>query len=352
MENLLYPQKYLCKEEEDFKFNKNIIKKIIKFAEKGKLPHIIFHGDYGSGKLSIILYFLKILLKTDKVYNRNSIPFTTSDGNNEWTINIIKSPYYFELDAADFGYNDKKILSSFISEICKNVNVITNKYNIIIIKNAENLSIDAQYTFRRIMEKNFKSCRIIFSTHNTALIDESIISRCIMFRIPSPKNKELYDYLSNICDNESIPYNSPDLKEIVIRSKRNINISLLLLQISYKNGVYEKVTFNQELFLESVIEEIQDYKNYKPLVIRNKIYLMLLHNISIHEFMEKLIQNIFENQTIDLNFNQKKKIIRSALYYNKTSNMGYRNIYHMETFVNFLVLILHGIDVKEKFDNL
>ena len=350
MENLLYPHKYLCKEEEDFKFNKNIIKKIIKFAEKGKLPHLIFHGDYGSGKLAIILYFLKVLLKNNQVYNRNSLPFTTSNGNNEWTINIIKSPYYFELDAQDFGYNDKKILSSFISEICKNVNIITNKYNIIIIKNAENLSIDAQYTFRRIMEKNFKSCRIIFSTHNTALMDDSIISRCIMFRIPSPKNKELYEYLSNICDNESIPYNSPDLKEIVIRSKRNINTSLLLLQTSYENNIYTKPTFNHEIFLESIIEEIQDYKNYKPLVIRNKIYLMLLHSISVNDFMEKLIKNTFEKKKLD--FNQKKKIIRSALFYNKTLNMGYRQIYHIESFVNFLVLILHGIDVKEKFDNL
>ena len=350
MDNLLYSHKYECKEEANFKFNKNIIKKIIKFAEKGKIEHLIFHGDYGSGKLSIILYFLKVLFKTDKVYLRNSIPFSINEGNNEWVINIIKSPYHFELDADDFGYNDKKIISGFMSGICKNVNIINNKYNIIVIKNAEKMSLDAQYSFRRVMENNLKSCRIIFSTHNTSLIDDSISSRCIMFRIPSPKNKELYNYLLDICEKESILYDSPDLKEIVMKSERNINISLLLLQISYSKGFYQDPIFNRNIFLDSLINEIEDYENYKPLEIRKKIYLLLLHNISVHEFTDKLIQTIFKN--IELKIEQKKKIIRFALYYVHTMNKGYRDIYHLETFVNSLVLILNGVDIKEKHDNL
>lgn len=350
MENLLYPHKYLCKNIEDFKFNVNIIKKIVKFAKKGKLPNLIFHGDYGSGKSNAILYFLKNLLNSDKVYNRTSTILNVNDSNNEWPINIIKSPFYFELDAQDFGYNDKKILSAFVSQICKNMNVITNKYNIIIIKNAEKLTKDAQYTFRRIMENNFKSCRIIFSTHNTSLIDSSITSRCVMFRIPSPKNKELYDYLNYICDLEKIEFNSPDLKELVIKSERNINTGLFLLHVQYDNSDYENKDLPAEKFINAVNKCIKNYEFYNPLDVRKKLYFLLLHNIEINDFMDKSVLFILKN--IETDFITKKKIIKAAMYYTKTLNMGYRSIFHLESYINYIILLLKGIDVDINFDNL
>ena len=49
-------------------FHSKIYKKLDYFHKKEDIPHILFHGDYGSGKKTILIDFL------NKIYNNNITP--------------------------------------------------------------------------------------------------------------------------------------------------------------------------------------------------------------------------------------------------------------------------------------
>ena len=45
--------------------HKEIIKKLDYFIDNNKIPHIVFHGPYGTGKRTILNYFM------NQIYNNN-----------------------------------------------------------------------------------------------------------------------------------------------------------------------------------------------------------------------------------------------------------------------------------------
>jgi len=78
-------------------------------------------------------------------------------------------------------------------------------------------------------------------------------------------------------------------------------------------------------------------------IIRNKIYILLLHETSIHE----LFNNITDKILIDIDDNNKiKKILKAAVYYNENCNLGYRDIYHFESYILYVINILNNNNVE------
>ena len=55
------------------KIHSNIINKLDDFIENKKIPNIIFHGETGSGKKTILFNFLKKVYKDDKTMIKDYI---------------------------------------------------------------------------------------------------------------------------------------------------------------------------------------------------------------------------------------------------------------------------------------
>ena len=348
-EDSFFIHKYKPKKPDEYLYNKDIVDKMINFGKNRVLPNVIFHGPPGSGKHTIVLTFLSQLLSNNNdlnmnIYNRSNFEYNVNyQEKNDININIIKNNHYFELDADDYGYNDKKIFYNFISEISNSVDVSSQKYKIIIIKNADKLSSEAQFTLKRIMETNYKCFRIIFIVNNISLIDNAIKSRCIVIRIPGPTTKNMYNILKDISEKEQIEIDDYQIKDLIDMSDMNMNKLLLLYQCAFINGKYEIPKDRLNIFLKDFINSVKKTKSNNIDNIRNKIYILLLHNTDIQELYniitDEILKDIDDIETI-------KQILKASVYYNENCQLGYRDIYHFECYIIYIINILN----KNKVD--
>ena len=348
-EDSFFVHKYKPQKPEDYVFNKDIVDKIMNFGKNGVLPNVIFHGPAGSGKHTIVLTFLSKLLSNDgnlnlSIYKRSNLKYNVNyQEKNDITINIIKNNHYFEIDADDYGYNDKKIFYNFISEISNSVDVSSQKYKIIIIKNADKLSSEAQYTLKRIMETNYKCFRIIFIVGNISLLDNAIKSRCIIIRIPGPNKENMETIINNISKKENIDINEKQIEYLIQNCENNLNKLLLLFQCAFIKNQYETPKDRFKIFFNDFINSIKKTKSNNIDQIRNKIYILLLHNTDIQELFntitDEVLKEIKDITTI-------KNILKAAVYYNENCQIGYRDIYHFECYIIYIINILN----KNKID--
>jgi len=342
-----YIHKYQPRKYEDYIFNKDLIERLKDFSRKDYLPHIIFHGPHGAGKHSVVLTFLGYLLSKDEnineiIYSRQNIEyFITSDDkkSDNSPINIVQNLHYFELDADDYGYNDKKIFYNFISEISNTIDISTQKYKIIIIKNADKLSMEAQHTLKRIMELKYKTLRIIFLLNNISLIDNAIKSRCIMIKVPGPTEDNIKEVIKNIIKKEELILSEENVNKIIKISDNNLTKALLILEGSIIGDKFDLAEDRLRKFINEFSDSIIKTKSANLDLIRNKMYLFLLHNTDISEIFELITKNIVSKLKCDKMI---KKILKSAIYYNENCQLGYRDIYHFESFVIYLINILNN----------
>jgi replication factor C subunit 3/5 len=334
---MLFVHKYIPKKENEFVFNKNTISLLKTFSKNSEIKNTIVYGNYGSGKKCIANYLI------NSNFNMNSMCYKTKEVNyafNDMELHINKSQYHYEIDANDNNFNDKKITLNFIHEIVKTTDVFNNSYKIIIVKNAENLSNDAQIVITTLLELYEESCRIIFICHNLSKMLLQLKSRCLLLKIEMPSDIEIKNTINHIIDKEELKISDKNIDLIITKSKNNINIAIFLLQrFSVGN---ETLNNNVDVFIEKCCSDIFKY-NANPDIIRENIFTILVYDINIHLLLKKIIENIYEKKyPSDMRY----KITQAISYYHSNSIKGYRQIYHYEAMIFYIINVLKKINTK------
>ena len=176
---MLWVKKYCPLFLNDFSFHKEINSRLNNLGTYGIKSHLLFHGPPGSGKHSRILAMLRIKYDIND-YELINGSFK-SNGKREIELSYKKSKYVIEVEPSKAGRNDKAIIQHLIKETAASNNMrnmIRGDYEfkpyIIYIKNASNLSYDAQTSLRRTMEKYSSNCKIIMCTQNLSSLIEPI----------------------------------------------------------------------------------------------------------------------------------------------------------------------------------
>lgn len=145
--------------------HKPIIDKLNFFIEYSKIPHIVFHGPYGTGKRTILNYFI------EKVYENNT--------------KYIKD-YVMYVDCAHGkGIRFFRDQLKFFAKT--NIQNKSNLFKSIILFNADKLTTDAQSALRRCIEKYSHNTRFFIIAENKNLLLNPILSRFCSIYIPNPK---------------------------------------------------------------------------------------------------------------------------------------------------------------------
>lgn len=213
--------------------HEGIIRKLDYFINVGKIPNIIFHGESGSGKRTIVNNFIK------KIYNNDK--------------DLLKC-YVMDVNCA----HGKGI--KFIREELKFFakthigNSEKAKFKCIILANADCLTIDAQSALRRCIE--------LFS-HTTRF-----------FIIVEDKYRLLRPILSRFCE---IFVSRPIIKNI----PSNLHSHLLLTQNFYKK--YDSI---REVWLKKYLNSIKPKDGSELLVIVSKLYEKAYSGLDILNYIE------------------------------------------------------------------
>jgi len=158
----------------------NIKKLLSSFIEDNKVPHLLFYGDYGSGKKTLVNNFINEFYK--KSLNKN-------DNKND---------YILKVDCAH-GKGIKFVRDDIKFFAKTNINCKNGLFKTILLLNADQLTIDAQSALRRCIEIFSNSTRFILIIQNKDKILKPILSRfCeIYVDLPIINNKKinLHKYL-------------------------------------------------------------------------------------------------------------------------------------------------------------
>ena len=188
-------------------YQDDVKKVLISFVKNKNIPHLLFFGPSGCGKTSSILSLAKDLFGEE--YKNRIKELNASD---ERGINVIREKIK--------NYSQESI----------NLNSNIPPWKIIILDEADNMTIESQYALRRIMEEYSKVTRfcIICNYHNKII--DPIVSRCSVFRFKPIPNIIIKNQLKNIASIEKFHCSDEVMNKICTYSRGDLRKAINFLQ--------------------------------------------------------------------------------------------------------------------------
>ena len=259
------PNQINIESSENLPIFENIQKKIDFFLETNKIPHIIFHGSSGTGKRTIVYNFINKIYKNDKQKIKSNVMF----------VNCAHGK------GIKFIRDEVKFFAK--SNIQSNSGVL---FKIIVLLNADFLTIDAQSALRRCIELFSYNTRFFIIVENKYKLLNPILSRFCEIYVPEYMEKNKVVILHQFQLNKKMDIKDYEQEKQAFIRQKIIQPSLafinhsMLLNLSnelYENGI-------SCLDLMRFIEESGLWKEEQ--IVQ---YMMTFYNIKSEYRCEKLL---------------------------------------------------------------
>jgi replication factor C subunit 3/5 len=321
-------------------FHKELLEKLQRISDDDELPHIIFYGKAGTGKKTISNLYLEMIFG-ECIYDTNDTTYIVkSSGNVDNEVIVKQSDCHIVIEPNNNNF-DRTLMHHVGVNYAKKkpLNVCVNgrnrNFKVIQINNLGELSMRAQTSLRRTIEKYAKTCRFVMWCHSLSDVIEPLRSRCTHFNIPTIDENELFLWAYEISRQNNININLDDLRNKIIK-KSNGNLKTVLWKLDlyrytgHFNYKYEKIIKK----LKTVITEFKDIKT-----IRVIIYNILTTNVKSSKIIIDLMKSILGGST-KYNNDKIQAIIDSGSKYEYRLSLARRDINHIEAFVVDIMNIL------------
>lgn len=235
--NSLWVEKYRPDSLEGYVGNDHIIEKVKIYIENQDVPHLLFTGRAGTGKTTLAKIIVKNI-DSDVLY------INASDENNVDTVrNKIKD------FAATAGFK---------------------RWKIVILDEADYVTINGQAALRNLMETFSKNTRFILTCNYIEKIIEPIQSRCVVFSIIPPNKKDVAKRLAYICTSENIQFNLPDVALIVNKNYPDIRKILNIAQSHVVSGrlVIHESDIKELDYMNSILDILKNSDSIKDKFVK------------------------------------------------------------------------------------
>jgi len=202
-ENSLFVEKYRPTKLVDYVGNEQLKVTVGRFIKDNDIPHLLLYGKAGTGKTTLA----KLLIKE---IDCDYLIVNASDENG---IDVIRN----------------KIKTFAVSVALKSVKII-------LLDEADFLTVQAQSTLRNLMEAYSKHCRFILTCNYIEKISDPIRSRCQEFQITPPSKKEVEVRVAGILDSEKIKYDVKDITPIIDAYYPDIRKIIGTVQLNSSSG--------------------------------------------------------------------------------------------------------------------
>jgi len=196
-EHTLFTEKFRPTNPKDYIGNEVLKSSLNQWIEQQDIPHILLYGPAGTGKTTAAKLIVANL-------DCDSIYINCSDENG---IDTIREKVKSFASAATF-----------------------RELKVVIMDEADFLTINAQAALRNVIESFSKTTRFIFTCNYIERIIDPIQSRTSVFEVLPPSKSEVAKRCATILDAEGCNRATDDIVEIVNKTYPDIRKTLNLLQ--------------------------------------------------------------------------------------------------------------------------
>ena len=303
MDCRLFVDKYAPQKFDEIAFNQKIGMQLMACSQTENIPHLILKGGEGSGRKTFANLYIIAKYHLNGGLKVRSQTIEIKNGSKKIELQMLYSEYHHQIEPSLHGVYDRLIMQGFVKDILQVKPVINIPYHIIIVTNADQLTIEAQQSLRRTLEKNISTCRFIFIIKRETNLIDPLMSRCIQLRLTSPTNQEIFGLCQHVCVAEQIEFDPDNLMQLVLHSRRNLTKALDLLQATHLNhpsfltsetSIDLTLIDDQYAFLVRLTQTIETAKTPQDIwEIRTQLYDLLVQCLNPTEILKNLFYQIF-----------------------------------------------------------
>jgi DNA polymerase III delta prime subunit len=241
----LFTEKYRPDTLEGYIGNEDFKSSLQQWIDANDIPHLLLTGGAGTGKTTAA----KLIINN---IDCDSLYINCSDENG---IDTIRDKVKSFASAASF-----------------------KPQKVVIMDEADFLTINAQAALRNIIETYSLNTRFIFTCNYIERIIDPIQSRTVVFELTPPSMQDVAFKCVEILDLEEITYTRADIVRIVKQTYPDIRKTLNLLQSSLKNGelIESRTITNFKQTSDQVIEllktkNVKNFTTIRQLVMDSNI---------------------------------------------------------------------------------
>ncbi|PHH82918.1 hypothetical protein CDD82_4352 [Ophiocordyceps australis] len=326
-------------------YHSTLSQRLQSLAQSGDFPHLLFYGPSGAGKKTRIVATLRELYGpgVEKIKIDARVFQTTS--NRKLEFNIVSSIYHLEITPSDVGNYDRVVVQDLLKEVAQTQQVDTSakqRFKVVVINEADQLSRDAQAALRRTMEKYSPNLRLILLANSTSNIIAPIRSRTLLVRVAAPTHAQICSVLSQSATKEGWDVVEGLHKRIAVDCGRNLRRALLMLEAVHAQN--EQVAENTpippadwEALIGQIAKEVmEEHTPARILQVRSKLYDLLTHCIPPTTILKTLTFKLLGMIDDGL----KGEVILWSAFYEHRVKTGTKVIFHLEAFVAKFMRIL------------
>lgn len=254
-ENTLLNERYRPNVLENYVGNATLKASISKQLKQNDIQNYLFYGSAGTGKTTLA----KLIV------------------NN------------LDCDSLYINASDERGIETIRDKVSGFASVASIKpLKVVILDEADFLTIQAQASLRNVIETFSRSTRFILTCNFVERIIDPIQSRCQTFKVIPPTKKEVAVHIAGICDKENIGYEIPAIGKLVNKYYPDIRKMLNTVQASTVDGhlQLDDSLLVSSSYMDTVLEELKqsNFKNIRQIIA----------NSGVEDF-EELFRFLYEN---------------------------------------------------------
>ena len=260
-DNSLLVEKYRPSKLENYVGNENIKNSISKYLDQNDIQNLIFYGPAGTGKTTLAKLCVQNL-DCDHLY---------INASDERGIETIRDKVQGFASVASF-----------------------KPLKVVILDEADFLTIQAQASLRNIIETFSRTTRFIMTCNFVERIIDPLQSRCQVLKIVPPTKKDVAKHLNWILQQESIEHDINDLVPLVNQYYPDLRKCINTIQLSTQENTLklDKSILVSSNYIDKVINALSEGSKYNKIDCYNDIR-QIIADANVDDF-DELFKALYE----------------------------------------------------------